>query len=174
MNPAEFLTEKWRRQARYWLVGMASQSDAEDVLADTICLFLEKCPADHPNPRAWFSLTLKRTCFAYNRKLSYRQHMPLIDAEVVRPAALGTEDEAFEVAEYVADLPSIEWVDRENDVEAFREAFARCKEDERKALLMLGEGFSYKEICAHMGWTYTKVNRCIAEGKARIRELVAV
>jgi DNA-directed RNA polymerase specialized sigma24 family protein len=30
-------------------------------------------------------------------------------------------------------------------------------------------GFSYKEIAARRGWTYTKTNRCITEGRAALQ-----
>jgi DNA-directed RNA polymerase specialized sigma24 family protein len=43
------------------------------------------------------------------------------------------------------------------------------KPDERTALLLLGLGYSYEEIGSGRGWSYTKVNRCIAEGRAELR-----
>ncbi len=38
---------------------------------------------------------------------------------------------------------------------------------------MKAEGYSYKEICEITGWTYTKVNRCLTEGKAAFLARVA-
>jgi hypothetical protein len=32
-------------------------------------------------------------------------------------------------------------------------------------------GYSYREIGERQGWTYIKVNRCIAEGRAALRQL---
>ena len=46
---------------------------------------------------------------------------------------------------------------------------ARLKPDQRTALLLLGLGFSYREIAELRGWTHTKVNRCLAEGRATLR-----
>ena len=37
----------------------------------------------------------------------------------------------------------------------------KLKPGERLALGLLAAGYSYKEICAHTEWTYTKVNRLI-------------
>jgi hypothetical protein len=37
---------------------------------------------------------------------------------------------------------------------------SRLKPDERRALGLLALGYSYKEICAITGWTYTKRNGC--------------
>ena len=48
-------------------------------------------------------------------------------------------------------------------------ALAALKADERLAIVLQAEGYSYAEICELCGWTYTKVNRCLAEGRARLR-----
>jgi len=45
----------------------------------------------------------------------------------------------------------------------------RLKPHERRALGLLAAGYSYKEICALTGWSYTKVNRCVREGRAALR-----
>ena len=50
-----------------------------------------------------------------------------------------------------------------------RHALARLKPDERRAIVLQAEGYSYAEICERSGWTYTKVNRCLAEGRAALR-----
>jgi DNA-directed RNA polymerase specialized sigma24 family protein len=50
-----------------------------------------------------------------------------------------------------------------------RRRLGGLKPDERTALGLLAAGFSYKEIGRRRGWTYTKVNRCIAEGRAALR-----
>jgi anti-sigma factor RsiW len=45
------------------------------------------------------------------------------------------------------------------------EALQRLKPHELRALWLKAEGFSYAEICQQTGWTHTKVNRCITEGR---------
>jgi len=45
------------------------------------------------------------------------------------------------------------------------EALRRLKPQEVAALALRAEGLSYEEIGARMGWTYTKVNRCVTEGR---------
>ena len=45
----------------------------------------------------------------------------------------------------------------------------RIKDAERRALALQAAGCSYAEIQAITGWTYTKVNRCLAEGRAALR-----
>jgi trehalose 6-phosphate synthase len=50
-----------------------------------------------------------------------------------------------------------------------RRRFAQLKQDERRALLLFALGYSYGEIAERCGWTYTKVNRCVNEGRAALR-----
>jgi RNA polymerase sigma factor (sigma-70 family) len=45
------------------------------------------------------------------------------------------------------------------------EALQRLKPHELRALWLKAEGFTYDEISRQTGWTYTKVNRCITEGR---------
>lgn len=52
-------------------------------------------------------------------------------------------------------------------VERSVEALRALKPDEAKALMLKAEGLSYAEIGRRFGWTYTKVNRSITEGRAR-------
>lgn len=54
-----------------------------------------------------------------------------------------------------------------------KDLLARLKPDERTAIAMFAYGFSYEEIGRQKGWSYRKVNRCLAEGRERLRELLA-
>lgn len=76
----------------------------------------------------------------------------------------------------LATLPDLgeEPVERYERLEELREraaTLASLKRDERIALVLLAAGYSYREIGERQGWTYTKVNRCIAEGRLRLSEL---
>ena len=51
------------------------------------------------------------------------------------------------------------------------EALRALKPDEARALMLKAHGLSYEEIARHCGWTYTKVNRAITEGRRRFREV---
>lgn len=53
------------------------------------------------------------------------------------------------------------------------QALGRLKPDERRAIVLKAEGYSYAEIGAMNGWSYTKTNRCITEGRARLRQLAS-
>src|SRR3989440_12257496 len=54
------------------------------------------------------------------------------------------------------------------------EALQRLKPQEGRALLLKAQGHSYKEIGDLTGWSYTKVNRCLTEGRRRFLERYAV
>ena len=51
------------------------------------------------------------------------------------------------------------------DVTRAAEALRGLKPQEMRALWLRMEGRSYKEIAAELDWTYTKVNRCVTEGR---------
>jgi RNA polymerase sigma factor (sigma-70 family) len=53
------------------------------------------------------------------------------------------------------------------------EALQRLKPNEVRALWLKAAGNSYAEICDMTGWTYTKVNRCLAEGRRSFLERYA-
>jgi RNA polymerase sigma factor (sigma-70 family) len=53
------------------------------------------------------------------------------------------------------------------------EALQRLKPNEVRALWLKAAGNSYAEICDATGWTYTKVNRCLAEGRRSFLERYA-
>jgi hypothetical protein len=48
-------------------------------------------------------------------------------------------------------------------------ALDRLKPDERTAIGLQAAGFSYREIGERQEWTQTKINRCLAEGRAALR-----
>jgi hypothetical protein len=50
---------------------------------------------------------------------------------------------------------------------------AGLKPQEIRCLLLKAEGLSYQEICEVTGFSYTKVNRCITEGRRAFLERVA-
>jgi RNA polymerase sigma factor (sigma-70 family) len=54
------------------------------------------------------------------------------------------------------------------------EALQRLKPQEVRALLLKAHGHSYREICGLTGWSYTKVNRCLTEGRRRFLERYAL
>lgn len=57
-------------------------------------------------------------------------------------------------------------------IEAAAEALQRLKPQEAEAFLLLASGMSYREIADAKGWTYTKVNRLLTEGRRAFRHRV--
>jgi hypothetical protein len=53
------------------------------------------------------------------------------------------------------------------------EALQGLKPQEVRALWLKALGHSYEQICEATGWTYTKVNRCLAEGRKSFLERYA-
>ena len=71
--------------------------------------------------------------------------------------------------------------DRDPDprLPALRGAMRHLKPDERRALILFyamdpsrGDGGRYRRIMRATGWSYTKVNRCLSEGRAALRALL--
>jgi hypothetical protein len=71
-----------------------------------------------------------------------------------------------------ADGPA-ERAERAEAIARSREALQALKPQELRALTLLAEGYTYAEICEVTGWTYTKINRCLAEGRERFRSLLS-
>ena len=140
----------------------ATVDDAEEALQDALFLFIDRFDPDQDAPPlAWLTLTLKRRCWALyrRRRLEWTNNSPAAERRHAhaRRAPLDLQprpDEQAETAEDVAQL---------------RESLRQLKPAEIKALTLLALGYSYNEICELTGWTYTKVNRCIAEGRAALR-----
>ncbi len=68
-------------------------------------------------------------------------------------------------------LDPYEHSERRERVAQARASLAELKANERLAIVLQAQGYSYAEICELCGWTYTKVNRCLAEGRERLRRL---
>jgi DNA-directed RNA polymerase specialized sigma24 family protein len=77
--------------------------------------------------------------------------------------------------------PPAEEPEREPDprLPALRAAMRQLKPDERRALILFyamdasrGDGGRYRRIMRATGWSYTKVNRSLTEGRAALRALL--
>ncbi|HET9184897.1 MAG TPA: sigma-70 family RNA polymerase sigma factor [Solirubrobacterales bacterium] len=80
--------------------------------------------------------------------------------------------------DWVSLLPSSsdgpqEKAERREAVARSREALQALKPQELRALTLLAEGYSYAEIGEITGFSQTKINRCLAEGRERFRSFVS-
>jgi hypothetical protein len=66
-----------------------------------------------------------------------------------------------------------ERVERKELIARSREALQALKPAELRALTLLAEGYSYAEISELTGFSATKVNRCLAEGRERFRRILS-
>lgn len=147
-----------RRQARRHSPG---ETDAEDALQEASLDFLRSYdgPAGIDAIR-WLQIAVKHRAWELKRNRRVR---------LARTARVWADGPEREVPASGAD-PS-ERVERAEAAEQFFAALAQLKPDERTVLLLFGLGCSYQEICERQGWTNTKVNRCMAEGRAALRTL---
>jgi RNA polymerase sigma factor (sigma-70 family) len=148
-----------REQARRHSPGKA---EAEEALQEASVDFLRTYdgPAGVDAVR-WLQVAIKHRAWEQGRKQR---------GNLSRAARVGRDGRERDVA--AAESDPGEQLERAEAVAEFFLALARLKPDERTALLLLGLGYSYREICEHQGWTNTKVNRCLAEGRMALRELV--
>jgi len=137
----------------------SNNSDAEEALHDAFLFFIRHFEPDgEAPPLAWLTLTLKRECWRRQK--------------TERSKSKQTENkEAVAVSEKVIDprrLPDEIAEARERVLEA-KKLLMQLKENERRALWLFAVGYSYREIQQLTGWSYTRVNRCITEGRAGLR-----
>jgi len=133
--------------------------DAEDAYQRALEILLTKAPTtceDELLP--WLKTVVRHECFALRKK---RERDVPVEHDALDGLA-GSEAHAAD-----------DRAERYDRLRVGAEALARLKPQETRALLLKAEGLSYQEIAAQTGWTYTKVNRCLTEGRrafvARVR-----
>jgi RNA polymerase sigma factor (sigma-70 family) len=137
--------------------------DAEDALQCAYMRFIERYRGNC-EPLAWLYTTVKREAWAMRRKPSRKRELS-IDCPVDC-----LDHDARCDGGLAADAAQPEELAIRAERLAERKRLLRdLKPDERRALLLFACGCSYGEICELTGWTYTKVNRCMAEGRAALR-----
>jgi hypothetical protein len=85
----------------------------------------------------------------------------------VRPTEEPPEDDGW------SDACTDEQAERYEQLRLGAEAMAGLKPQEIRCLLLKAEGLSYQEICEVTGFSYTKVNRCLTEGRRAFLKRVA-
>ena len=146
---ARLFTEKRRYLLAIARRNASRDADAEEALQDAFVSFIAHFdPDSEAPPLAWLTLTLKRECWARSRR-------SLRHTGAQEPIA-------------VAPGPG-QSIERSEAVIEARERLAQLKPAERRALGLIGAGYSYREVGEITGWTYTKVNRCASEGRAVLR-----
>jgi RNA polymerase sigma factor (sigma-70 family) len=153
-----------RRTARRYSL---CADDAEDALQRGLEILLRKAPTEDPRDLVrWTQTVVKHEALAVRRE---RERI------LAGPAASNPEPGG---EDWVALIPSDsdgppERAVRREAVARSREALQSLKPQELRALTLLAEGYSYVEIGEITGFSATKINRCLAEGRARFRRLLS-
>lgn len=154
------------REKRPYLLSIArhnasGEADAEEALQEAFVSFIRRFdPQGGAPPLAWLTLTLKRQCWRQRREA-------YLDRYAGQEAEPGGEERGFVLASIPSPITGLDELALKR--ESARLRLARLKPDERTALILRAAGFSYREIGERRGWSYTKVNRCVNEGRAALR-----
>jgi RNA polymerase sigma factor (sigma-70 family) len=141
--------------------------DAEDALQRGLEILLCKAPTDDPRHLIkWMQTVIRREALAIRHER---------ERDLAGPAAVKA---GHDREDWVSRLPAgadgpPEQAERQEAVGRWREALRALKPQELRALTLLAEGYSYVEIGEITGFSPTKVNRCLAEGRERFRGMVA-
>jgi DNA-directed RNA polymerase specialized sigma24 family protein len=135
----------------------ACEADAEEAVQDAFLPFIESYdPAGGAPPVAWLTLVVKRNCWRARdaRRREVGELLPGAEAEAERLTGSPTETDGRVV-----------------DLDEARARLRGLKLDERTAIGLAAAGYTYGEIAERRGWTMTKVNRCLYEGRLSLREV---
>ncbi len=139
--------------------------DADEALQRGLEILLQKAPTEDPRDLVRWTQTVVK-----HEALAVRAERERI---LAGPAAVDEPDRE----DWVAMLPTeadgpAEQAERHEAIERSREALATLKPPELRALTLLAEGYSYREISQTTGYSPTKVNRVLAEGRERFRRFL--
>lgn len=163
------LADQLYRERYHYLLRIARRNgagaDADDVVSDAFAAFIDKFdPASGSPPLGWLTLTLQRRCWAINRSRR-------LDRRAGQEVAPGFQGPGFSLANIPAKTAGVEeTIERAEYVLEARERLTQLKPAERRVLVLIAAGYTYREVGQITGFTYTKTNRSAAEGRARLRE----
>src|SRR4051794_16515923 len=127
----------------------STPEDAEDAYQRGLEILLTKAPStDADDLVPWLKTVVKHEAWALHRARE-RAGRPTPPERIDGGAAAPPEDHA----------------ERLERLQIGAEALSRLKPQEIRCMLLLAEGHSYRQICELTGFSYTKVNRCLSEGR---------
>ena len=153
----------FRRTARRYSI---CADDAEDAYQRALEILLTKAPPIEGDPLVrWMQVVTKREALAVRR-----QRERILNG---RPPSTD-EDERDPLDLIAAEGPGpTDRAESRERIARSSEALRALKPQEVRALTLKAEGYSYAEIGEITGWTYTKINRCMAEGRKRFLQVFA-
>ncbi|MEA2148505.1 MAG: hypothetical protein QOD69_335 [Solirubrobacteraceae bacterium] len=133
--------------------------DAQDAYQRALEIFMTHAERLEPERAAgWLHVVVKREAQAIRRSRKNLVSTSDVDYDTHESGRVPTPDEQ---------LLSFDLVSRS------AEALQRLKPQELRALWLKAQGHSYNDIGAITGWSYTKVNRCLTEGRRNFLERYA-
>jgi RNA polymerase sigma factor (sigma-70 family) len=153
--------ETLRRTARRYSL---CADDVDDALQRALEIVLTKAPTDDPRELIRWTQTVTK-----HEALAVRQSRE----RILTPQSPQRENGE----DWVAAIPAssagpAERVEQREKIARSREALRALKPQELRALTLLAEGYSYVEIERITGFSQTKINRCLSEGRERFRQSV--
>ena len=125
--------------------------DAQDAYQRALEIFMGHAERlDGGNAAGWLHVVVKREAQTIRRSRSKLVASHELDLDAHEARALPTPDERLATFDLVGRAA---------------ESLQRLKPQELRALWLRAQGHSYNEISALTGWSYTKVNRCLTEGR---------
>jgi RNA polymerase sigma factor (sigma-70 family) len=144
------------RVARHWSI---CADDAHDAFQRALEIYMRRLDTLDPATEiAWLRVVVKHEALAIRRE---------------RSDSLPVDELDFDARAADAQRPVDDVLSGRERVDRSTEALRRIKPDEAKALVLKAQGLSYREIGERLAWTYTKVNRCLTEGRARFLAVYA-
>jgi RNA polymerase sigma factor (sigma-70 family) len=133
----------------------ANREDAEDAYQRGLEILLTKAPSTSADVLVpWLKTVVKHEAYSLHRQ---RER----SGQATAPELLGTGPPGGAGGA----PPPHEQAERLERLQIGAEALGRLKPQEIRCMLLLAEGHSYKQICEITGYSYTKVNRCLTEGR---------
>jgi RNA polymerase sigma factor (sigma-70 family) len=127
--------------------------DALDAYQRALEIFVRRVESVDPETEvAWLKVVIRHEAMAIRRARTESVSGGDLDLDAFVPAPDRTVEDQIASGERVR---------------RSAEALRALKADEAKALMMKAHGLSYEEIGERNGWSYTKVNRAITEGRRR-------
>ena len=126
--------------------------DADDAYQRAAEILLTRGPASTGEEMCrWLRTTVKHEAIAIRRQ---RQRMVLLGEPEMVPEPTAGQPDTHERAERLERL------------RLGAQALGRLKPQEVRCLVLKAQGYTYNEICERTGFSYTKVDRCLKEGRS--------
>ncbi len=139
--------------------------DADEALQRGLEILLNKAPSEDARHLVRWTQTVVK-----HEALAVRAERERTLAGPAAASSAGREDWVSMLPAEAAD--PAERAERNEAIERSREALATLKPQELRTLTLLAEGYTYREIADITGYSSTKVNRAIAEGRERFRHFL--